>query len=93
MSFSQLPLSALEHIQACLYDAEDSHALCGIGRWAIAIRLRAFLRKAKRVFWDLWARRDEQEWEEWDWSAGNSPRSSGYDPNGYWTDGSIDFND
>ena len=72
MSFSQLPCSALEHIQACLYDAEDSHALGGIGRWAIAIRLRALLRRAKRAFEDLWARRDELEWEESDWRAGNS---------------------
>ena len=72
MSFSQLPCSALEHIQAFLHDAEDSRALGGIGRWAIASRLRAILRRAKGTFEDLWARRDDLELEESDWRAGNS---------------------
>ena len=90
MNLRLLPSSALDIISSCLTVAsEDSQILCAQGRVAIALRLWSFLRRAKLAFEELWERRDAIEFMEWDWSAGNSPRSPGEALDGYWSDGDF----
>ena len=93
MSLSLLPLSALELISDYLpieVDVEDSPALCALGRWAFSIRLWRFLARVKQIFEDLWERREELQFEEWAWTAGNTPISPHWGEDGYWTDGDLE---
>ena len=92
-----LPLSAFDLVIDFIYEPDDGPRLCLLGRLAIALAEAPLLQRARGAFEDLWERRNELLLEEWNeytgynWSAGNSPVSPGYDPQGYyWMDGDIE---
>ena len=73
IAFHLLPDCAQDLISSFLEVAtEDSQILCVQGRVAISLCLWGFIRRAKQAFEELWQRRDEIEFMEWDWIAGNS---------------------
>ena len=98
MALALLPPNTVWIVESFLYDPEDydpedSGALCALGRVAIAAGNAILLAKAKGAFDDLWARREALQLEEFLWSAGNSPRSAGWDSYGYWSDGDFAIDD